>query len=427
MKTIIVGGGIGGLATALALAQRGIQAAVFERSAEVGGRARTRFTSGFAWNFGPHALYPAAAARLESLGIRLSGGIPPTAFEALFEDALHPLSAKGMLFSSLLKGARLAFPRWYLEALRGDVASLRGVTVEAWLAERLPTRSSRLVAQMLIRTTSYCDDPRLDAATAALSLRDGTAGVRYLDGGWQRLVDALRTEAERLGVVVTTNKPIEHLCVQQGAVTGVILRSGEMLTADAVVLAVSPREAETLLGGAAQARLARARLTSPPLRAACLDLALSRVPCPSRILVLGVDRPVYLSVHSAVADLAPKPGAVVHVAKYLTPGQSAEREELEGLLDRAQPGWRSLVVDQRYLPSIEVAGLTPTAELRGTLGRPSVRVAEVERVFLVGDWVGEEGILGGAALSSALTAAQQIAEISGAGIQPLPLQRASIH
>src|SRR5262249_54832893 len=156
-------------------------------------------------------------------------GMPPTAIEAVFEDALLSLSAKTMLFSSLLKGARLAFPRWYLETLRGDVASLRGTTVEAWLTERLPTRSSRLLAQMLIRTTSYCDDPGLDAATAALSLRDGMAGVHYLDGGWQRLVDALRTRAERLGVVVETNKPIEHLCVRQGAVTGVILRSGEVL------------------------------------------------------------------------------------------------------------------------------------------------------------------------------------------------------
>ena len=115
----------------------------------------------------------------------------------------------------------------------------------------------------------------------------------------------------------------------------------------------------------------------------------------------------------------------MHVAKYLTPGQSAEREELEGLLDCAQPGWRSLVVDQRYLPSNEVAGLTPTAELGGTLGRPSVRVAEMERVFLVGDWVGEEGILASAVLGSALTAAQEIVQISRSGVQTLPLQRAS--
>ena len=62
---------------------------------------------------------------------------------------------------------------------------------------------------------------------------------------------------------------------------------------------------------------------------------------------LGIDRPLYLSVHSAYATLGPQGTAVIHVAKYL--GSSAgdaraNERELEALMDLIQPGWRELVV-----------------------------------------------------------------------------------
>ena len=48
---------------------------------------------------------------------------------------------------------------------------------------------------------------------------------------------------------------------------------------------------------------------------------------------LGIDRPLYLSVHSATARLAPEGGALIQVAKYLPPNHSEslaeDRRELE--------------------------------------------------------------------------------------------------
>ena len=92
-----------------------------------------------------------------------------------------------------------------------------------------------------------------------------------------------------------------------------------------------------------------------PIKAACLDVALDRLERPRQRFALGLDRPFYYSVHSAAAKLAPEGISVVHVMKYLattdasSPAESIE-QELEGCLDRLQPGWRSHTVARRYLP-----------------------------------------------------------------------------
>ena len=87
--------------------------------------------------------------------------------------------------------------------------------------------------------------------------------------------------------------------------------------------------------------------TRVPIRAACLDLALSRLPRPDNRFALGLDRPLYYSVHSAAAKLAPEGVAVVHVMKYLGTDTNASsqaiEQELESFLDQIQPGWKEHV------------------------------------------------------------------------------------
>jgi pyruvate/2-oxoglutarate dehydrogenase complex dihydrolipoamide dehydrogenase (E3) component len=49
-----------------------------------------------------------------------------------------------------------------------------------------------------------------------------------------------------------------------------------------------------------------------------------------------------------------------------------------------------------------------TAEQGGTLGRPESKVPETENLYIVGDWIGSEGLLADASFASAKCAAQQI-------------------
>jgi hypothetical protein len=149
-----------------------------------------------------------------------------------------------------------------------------------------------------------------------------------------------------------------------------------------------------------------------PVRAACLDVALNTLPNPSIPVAVGIDSPFFLSVHSASAKLAPKGGALIHVIKYLgsthESNPSTDKLELEAFLDAIQSGWRNVVVRQRFLPSMIVYNAIVTAEQGGTLGRPDTKVPETENLYIVGDWIGSEGILADASFASAKRAAEQI-------------------
>ncbi len=75
---IIIGGGLSGLTAALLLRRAGKNVLLLEKSAEVGGRARTKVKNGFLLNFGAHALYKNGVAFriLSNLGFTPSGKAP---------------------------------------------------------------------------------------------------------------------------------------------------------------------------------------------------------------------------------------------------------------------------------------------------------------------------------------------------------------
>jgi pyruvate/2-oxoglutarate dehydrogenase complex dihydrolipoamide dehydrogenase (E3) component len=55
-----------------------------------------------------------------------------------------------------------------------------------------------------------------------------------------------------------------------------------------------------------------------------------------------------------------------------------------------------------------VSNTLVSAEQGGTPGRPDTRVPNANNLYIVGDWVGPEGLLADASFSSAKHAAQQI-------------------
>ena len=173
---------------------------------------------------------------------------------------------------------------------------------------------------------------------------------------------------------------------------------GTRIPADCVLLAIEPDAVQSL-----DVALQFPEMT--PVVAGCLDVALSRLPAPKNKLAFAVDRPLYFSVHSEWAQLTPKGGALIHAAKYRGAGTDVSEAELEGWLDELQPGWRDVLVHKRYLPKMIVSNALVTP---GML-RPDVRTP-IRGLYLAGDWVGSEGILSDAALSSARAAAQAIIE-----------------
>src|SRR5262245_56942958 len=92
--TVVVGGGLAGLAAATLLARGGRTVTLYERSRTLGGRALTQEERGFHLNLGPHALYRGGAARrvLRGLGIDPKGGVPaPSGGHAVRGTTAHTL------------------------------------------------------------------------------------------------------------------------------------------------------------------------------------------------------------------------------------------------------------------------------------------------------------------------------------------------
>lgn len=407
-ETVVVGGGVAGLAAATLLARAGRRVVVREAAGVLGGRARSEVRpDGFVRNLGPHALYlgGAGAGVLRGLGIDLPGGAPRIAGGVAVLEGVPlpgPFTAPALVTSRLVgtrdKAILARLLRW--PPVPGFGAS---TTQEEWLDGLGLSARGRRLADALVRLTSYADLPeRLSADAAAQQLHLGGRGVRYLDGGWASLVAALRRRAEEAGARIAVGSRVVAISGGPGSAPIVETADGVTTLAAGVVLAVgSARAEQRLLGSAGD--------PSPALaaRAACLDVALSRLPRPTAF-ALGLDQPLYLSVHSAAARLAPPGGAVVHVMRYLgaaQPDPAAHREELERLLDLVQPGWRDAVVAARFSPSLTVTDELPLAESGGLPGRRPVAVGGLCALVRAGDGVGAVGMLADAALGSAAAAA----------------------
>jgi phytoene dehydrogenase-like protein len=250
----------------------------------------------------------------------------------------------------------------------------------------------------------------VDGGAVLQQLQLAWSGVLYLHDGWEQLVEALVRQARAAGVALRCGVPVDAL-ETGGPGVGLRLRDGPRLGADAAVLALPLAEAGRLLGPTAELDAAGAALL--PARAACLDLGLSALPRPGRSFALGIDAPLYVSVHSASARLAPDGGHLVHAARYLAPDETADRDrlraELEALLDRVQPGWRDHVVRRRFAPDLRVADGLPAAGAGGLAGRPAVDALAHRGVLLAGDWVGPAGLLSDAARVSGFEAGRRAA------------------
>ncbi|MBI5504322.1 MAG: FAD-dependent oxidoreductase [Deltaproteobacteria bacterium] len=418
---VVLGGGLAGLAAAAYAARGGASVLLLEKARAPGGRAATHRIDDFCFNIGPHALYAGCEAEdvLRELAVSFSGRRPPVSGGlALRGGCLHTLPSGfvSLLTTGLLSlGGKLELARVLASIEKVDPRPLRGRCVREWIDGTFRDQVVREIVEALTRVTGYANDPtRADAGAAIAQLQRGLRGVSYLDSGWQTLVDGLAESAVRAGARIESGQHVRGVhAAPGGAGYSVECDGGRRVDAGAVVMAVAPAVAAALYHGPASEELRRVAGAVRPVRAACLDLALRRLPDPRVLFCLGVDRPLYFSVHSASARLAPSGGGLVHVAKYLPggdlpagperhadtdrPDPRADEGELEGFCDLLQPGWRKQVVERRYLPAMTVVHALVEAGTR----RPAAKVEGADGLWLAGDWVGDQGMLLDTALASA--------------------------
>ena len=411
---IIIGGGLAGLTTAALLARSGKVVTLFEHSSrEIGGRARTAEIDSFYFNQGPHALYltDATDTILKELGITYTGGIPAGKGYLISGGKKREIAGD---YSSWLTGKSDDGRQFFISPTKIDFSQLESVTEQEWLDKNIHDINDAEIIKTIIRLNTYANDPDIQSIGPVLHqiyVASQAGGVMYLDGGWQTLVDGLLTVAKNANAKIVMGKKAIKVKRNDSSGWQVLLDNKTEVSAKIVVIAAGPNDAYSLFDDSERPDvLSKAAKEAKPIRLVCLDVALSSLPDKDTLFALGVDRPLYFSVHSAYAKLAPKDGALIHVAKYLgtsiQPKPREDQPELEEFLDLLQPGWKQVLVKKRPLPNMVVSNALVTAADGGLGGRPDTKIAE--NLYIVGDWVGKEGLVSNASVASAKRASQQI-------------------
>lgn len=295
-NVIIIGAGHNGLVTAFYLARAGFKPLVLERRAVVGGAAVTEeFHPGFRASVldgaaGP--LVPAVAKDMQLERHGLQWLEPKCRVFAPSQDAraliLHSSAAESAqriaAFSQHDSEKYLEFAK-ILDEARGFISSLLTIpppdtdhptSTDIWnllgagrkfrklgkrdmrrflrwgpmavadfVAEFFETELLRAViaARGIFGTAA---GPWSAGTTALLLLRVAAGGLPdggpiYVRGGMGALSEAMAAAARQAGAEIRTSAEVERILVKDGAITGVVLKGGEEISAGAVVSAADPK------------------------------------------------------------------------------------------------------------------------------------------------------------------------------------------
>ena len=274
-RAIVIGAGIGGLAAALDLACRGLQVIVLESSDAPGGKMRQVEIDGQYIDSGPtvftmpwvfEQLFKDAGTQLRD---RLA--VQPADLLArhfwtdgsrldLFADAEQSAAAIAAFagpseadrYLAFCERAQRVFQTLDAPFMRAQrptpwslvrTSGLRGL-LDLWRIQPFQTLWGRLgktfrdprLQGLFARYATYCGaSPMLAPATLMLIAHVEQRGVWQVEGGMQRLAEALARLLLEKGGEIRYGATARDLDVRDGRAVGVILDSGERLAAEAVI------------------------------------------------------------------------------------------------------------------------------------------------------------------------------------------------
>ncbi len=302
-QVVVIGAGMGGLACAIDLAVAGFEVTLCERAATVGGKMRQIALGAARVDAGPtvftmrwvfDTLFEAAGQRLDDhLTARPAALLARHAWDAtqrldLFADldrsadaigdfagareaaGFRAFSAEAKRVYETLRAPFLAAPKTGPVGLSrriglarlGDLTAIRPFeTLWGALGDHF---SDPRLRQLFGRYATYCgSSPFAAPATLMLIAHVERDGVWLIEGGMQRLADALAALAISLGVCFRLGAEVRSIEVASGRAAGVTLADGERLPADRVVANLEP---SAIAGGALGAAAAGATAAVPVSR-----------------------------------------------------------------------------------------------------------------------------------------------------------------
>ncbi|MFB4321900.1 FAD-dependent oxidoreductase [Priestia sp. BR_2] len=408
----VVGGGVAGLTAAIYAARAGKQTILVEKQERLGGRAMTHKKKGAYFNLGGHALYHGdALSTFRELGLQLPGGRPSVDGYGIWKGKLSPLpmGVKSLFTTPLLSWrGKMELGAWLAKLGKLDTQVYDKMSVREWIEGNVQDPMVRNLFYSLLRTASYVVAPDLQAAGPVLQqLKHALKGVLYLDRGWGAMVDELKQKALEQGVQIVTKNKVISVDHHEGKVRHVLCGDGMKIEANHIILATPPTVAHELVPHAEETALHTWKEQAVEVTAACLDVALRRLPEPKQQFVYGLDQTVFLSNQSRAAYLSEDGAQVITLLKYQGKEKDARRDlqELEETLDLVQPGWRNELVEKQYLPNITVCHDFMHLKRQEN---PGPAVPEIIGLYVAGEWAAHGELLVDAATASAKRAVQHI-------------------
>ena len=313
---VIIGAGMGGLATALRLRHAGYEVTVLEKQARPGGRSNVIEEDGFRVDTGPTILVMKEAfedtyrAIGQDLDARLDFVQLDPNYRIYYHDGTHLdlYSNMAQLAAEVEKimphGAERLFhfigdsARKYelgmdfvdrnfdrITDLANPRAGLRLLQTRAH--QNLYNQVARYfdgndkLAKAFSFHSMFLGLSPFDALAmySLITYADLALGMWYPRGGIYALIEDMLALADEMGVTIRTNAPVAEICIENRKVRGVRLESGEEVRADLVVSNADLPYTYTHLVDAAE------RPAYPDAKLAGMDYA-----CSGYLLFLGVDR-----------------------------------------------------------------------------------------------------------------------------------------
>ena len=301
---VVVGAGLSGLAAALHLAGRGCRVTIVERESFPGGRNGILERDGFRFDTGPvvFTMVPLLEEAFRAVGRSVSDYVTlqllDPAYHAFFADGSRLLVRPGyekmrevIEAESGAKDARafddfvvwlrrlndVELPHFIDANFNSPLGLFRSPRAAAELLrlggfKRLgPEVARRFSDERLHRVFSFqsmyaglAPDQAL-ALYAVITYMDSIEGVWFPEGGMYAVPAAMARAAQDAGVEIRYEVTVDQVSrVPGGAVSGVVLESGERLAADAVVVTADlPVAYERFLPGVTPPRVARRGQYSP--------------------------------------------------------------------------------------------------------------------------------------------------------------------
>jgi phytoene desaturase len=258
-EVIVIGSGVGGLASAIRLAKLGCKVTVFEKNEFIGGKVHTRNFNGYRYDMGPSVFTePHLIEELIALGLDQTPfeyHALPESFRYFFPDGTSYILPTGT--EETIKVLVEEFDenphrvRVYLKRLRRNYEVLKPVFIETTLHRFSHLMNWRLIpailripryglfttmngfskrffkhpksVQLMNRYATYNGSdpyktPGLLSIIAHLELNEG---IYFPKGGMVSITQRLADAARSLGVVFHANSSVESIEVMKGRVVGV--------------------------------------------------------------------------------------------------------------------------------------------------------------------------------------------------------------